>query len=181
MKKLTNRIKYQTVNDTTEAFIAPAKDEKAEKQLKLWLVLFSIAGLAMLIGSPFFISSREEFAVVLIYMVFWFYFEIKVFGAYRYRNGGQEKIILDKTNLTYTLEKNKRGVPKKYELAKISNWRFEEKAQSGFMGMINQSAWMIAGESVCFDYEGRSINIGIQLKQGEAEHLIKWLKKQSQA
>jgi hypothetical protein len=44
--------------------------------------------------------------------------------------------------------------------------------------MINQSVWMIAGESVCFEYEGRSIHIGVQLKQGEAEHLIKWLKKQ---
>lgn len=181
MKKLTNRIKYQTLDNTTEVFIAPSKDDQAEKQLKLWLFLFTLAGLAMLIGSPFFISSREEFAVVLIYMVFWLYFEIKVYGAYRYRNGGQEKIVIDKENLTYTLEKNKRGIPKKYELARISNLRFEEKAQSGFMGMINQSAWMIAGESVCFDYEGRSINIGVQLKKGEAEHLIKWLKRQIQA
>lgn len=178
MKKLSNRIKYQTLENETEVFIAPDKNEEAEKQVKLWLALFTLAGLSMLIGAPFFVSGREEVAVVFIYMVFWLYFEIKVFSAYRYRSGGQEKIVLNDKQFIYTLEKNKRGIPKSYELDKISNWRFEEKSQSGFMGMINQSAWMIAGESVCFDYEGRSISIGIQLKKGEAEHLIKWLKKQ---
>ena len=178
MKKLTSRIKYQEAEGETEVFITPVKDEKAVKELRIWLVLFTLSGLSMLIGGPIFTSSREEYAMVLIFMVFWLYFEIKIFSAFRYRAKGQERIKIDSKVLTYTLEKNGRGYPKSYELDKILSWKYEEKAQSGFFGMINQSVWMIAGESVCFEYEGRSIHIGVQLKQGEAEHLIKWLKKQ---
>ena len=74
MKKLTSRIKYHEAEGETEVFITPVKDEKAVKELSIWLILFTLSGLSMLIGGPIFTSSREEYAMVLIFMVFWLYF-----------------------------------------------------------------------------------------------------------
>lgn len=177
MKQIANRTFLDKEENTTHIFIHPSKDEKAVKQVKLWFVLFSIAGLAMIIGAPFFISTIEEVAVVAIYMVFWLFFEIKVFSALQYRTIGKEHLRFEGDKLTYTLLKGKRGMPKQFDLNSMSKWEFEPKAGSGFFGMINQGAWMIAGESIKIKDKDGTFNLGIQMKQGDAEKLISFVNK----
>lgn len=177
MKKLTNRSAIEEKEDSVVIKISPPNDEKALKQVKMWFALYSIAGLAMIIGAPFVISSREEFAVVFIYLAFWLFFEIKVFKALMYRIKGLEEIRFEKDKMTYTLLKGSRGMPKSFDVESMSKWSFEPKASSGFFGMINQGAWMIAGESISFSDKDGKFNLGIQMKKGDAEKLISYINK----
>lgn len=177
MKKLTNRATVEENKNSIIIKIYPPNDQKAIKQVKIWFALYSIAGLAMLIGAPFIVSTREEFAVVFIYMSFWLFFEVKVFSALVYRTKGYEEVKFENDLMTYTLYKGKRGLPKSFDLKSMSHWSFEPKVLSGFMGMINQGAWMIAGESISFSDKDGKFNLGIQMKKGDAEKLISYINK----
>lgn len=178
MKKLTNRTRVEVKEDESNLFIYPVQDKKGNTQLTVWLVLFTIVGLATMIGAPSFVSSREEFAIVFIYLAFWLYFELKVLGAFLYRKFGEEHVQIKDGHIHYVLRKRGRGLTKSYPLKEVTDITYNPKSASGFFGMINQAAWMIAGEGIEITMKDKKQSIGIQLKQGESDKVIAWLKKQ---
>lgn len=166
-----DRISIKKNDDTLEIEIKALKDNKKQQLLLVWIALFSLCGLA--IFSQFFYdydkSSKIFFAV---YLAFWFFFEFKVIYAYRWRNIGKEKIIIDSKKLLLVKEIGKRGVTQIYDLEKIKNIKSFDSPDSTFTKMITTSYWNINKYSLAFTYENNIVPFGIDLDVNQTKKVL---------
>lgn len=169
---MAERITINNKNNSIEIEIKAFKDKTKQKMLLVWIVLFSLCGLAIL--SQFFYgydkSSQLFFAV---YLAFWLFFEFKVIYAYRWRNSGMEKIIINDTEIILIKEIGKRGITQPIKINEISNLRCYEPDEPGFIKSINSSYWNINKYSLAFDYENKPVPFAIDLDKNEAKKLLK--------
>lgn len=169
---MIERITIFNKDKSLEIEIKAFKDNAKQKMLLVWIVLFSLCGLAIL--SQFFFdydnSSKVFFAV---YLAFWFFFEFKVIYAYRWRNSGLEKIILNETDIILIKEIGKRGISQTIDVKEISNLKRNEPDEPSFIKSINSSYWNINKYSLTFDYQGKAVPFAIDLDKNEAIKLLK--------
>ena len=91
------RLKIAKKEDELVITIKAFGDSRKQKILLLWIVLFSLCGIAIM--SQFFGDYDNETKVFFgVYVAFWLFFEFKVVYAYRWRKYGVERIIVDKEN-----------------------------------------------------------------------------------
>ncbi|MBI2279945.1 MAG: hypothetical protein HYU68_04550 [Bacteroidetes bacterium] len=169
---MAERITINHKDNSIEIEIKAFKDKTKQKMLLVWIVLFSLCGLAIL--SQFFYgydkSSQLFFAV---YLAFWLFFEFKVIYAYRWRNAGMEKIIINETEINLIKEIGKRGITQTIKINEISNLRCYESDESSFIKSITSSYWNINKYSLAFDYENKPVPFAIDLDKNEAKKLLK--------
>lgn len=172
---MKNRIEYREQDSELEVTIKALKDEKKQKMLLLWIVLFSICG--VLIFTQFFWdydqSSKIFFAV---YMAFWLFFEFKVIYAYRWRNKGRELIIINQNELILVKEIGKRGITQKFNLNEINDLGKFKNDDNPFLKAMYSSYWNINKYTLSFFSNHLLIPFAIDLLEKESEKLLKKIK-----
>jgi hypothetical protein len=173
---MSDRIKINIQEKELDITIKSFKDETKQKMLLVWIILFSVCGIAIV--SQFFYdydkSSKLFFAV---YLAFWFFFEFKVIYAFRWRNSGSEKIKINYNKIELVKEIGKRGITQVIELAEISNLRLFEPEEPGFIKAMNASYWNINKYTLAFDYQNKPVPFAIDLDKKEAKKLLKEIEK----
>ena len=169
---MKERINISKKDNNLEIEIKAFKDNAKQKMLLVWIVLFSLCGLAIL--SQFFYDyDKTTKLFFVVYLAFWLFFEFKVIYAYRWRNSGMEKIIINKTEIILINEIGKRGITQPIKINEISNLRCYEPDEPGFIKSINSSYWNINKYSLAFDYENKPVPFAIDLDKNEAKKLLK--------
>ncbi|MCO6501079.1 MAG: hypothetical protein J5I47_11995 [Vicingus serpentipes] len=150
-------------------------DGGKQKILLLWIVLFSLCGIAII--SQFFGNYDNGTKVFFgAYVAFWLFFEFKVIYAYRWRKYGMERIIVDKENLTLIKEIGQRGITQKYPLNEIRNLGVFVNKDSNFVKSITSSYWNINKYTLAFDYEENTIPFAIDLSPKDVKLVLKEFK-----
>lgn len=169
---MTDRVQVEKQENELVITIKSFKDESKQKMLLVWIVLFTVCGLAIV--SQFFYdydkSSKLFFAV---YLAFWMFFEFKVIYAYRWRNSGCEKIKISNDKIELVKEIGKRGITQVIALNEISNLRLFEPEEPGFVKAMNASYWNINKYSIAFEYQNKPVPFAIDLEKNEAKKLLK--------
>lgn len=169
---MTKRINISKKENTIEIEIKALKENAKQKMLLVWIVLFSLCGFAIL--SQFFYDyDKYTKLFFVIYLAFWLFFEFKVIYAYRWRNAGLEKIIVNKAEITLIKEIGKRGITQTIKINEISNLRCYEPDEPSFIKSINLSYWNINKYSLAFDFENKPVPFAIDLDKNEATKLLK--------
>jgi len=176
MKFIGDRISIQQKEKDLSIVILSFKDELKSKFLLLWVVLWSICGIAVLSQYPT-LSDPDIKTAIIVWMGFWAYFEYKIIAAYKWRKSGKEKIKIKDGNLFYLRSSGNKGKFKKYKTDFIKELRFVEPKENSFFENLNESYWMIGNERIGFDYYGADIKFGIQLSTEEARELLNILKR----
>ena len=142
----------------------------------VWVFFWSLAGVYVL--SQFFVNPDiEEFKTFLIvWIVFWLYFEYKTVYALRWRKSGKEIIEIKDNKLSITNLIGERGIPRVCLLDHIKNIRLIEENPNNFFASMNKSYWVVSGETITLDYQGKQVNFAMQLDPREAAELCKMLK-----
>jgi hypothetical protein len=168
---MDKRINISKKENTLEIEIKALKDDAKQKILLVWIVLFSLCGVAIL--SQFFYDyDKPTKFFFAVYLAFWLFFEFKVIYAYRWRNAGLEKIIVNGAEITLIKEIGKRGITQVINSDKISNLRLYEPEELSFIKSINTSYWNINKYSLAFDYQGKPLPFAIDLDKTEAKKLL---------
>lgn len=169
---MSDRLQVNKQENELEITIKSFKDESKQKMLLVWIILFSVCGLAIV--SQFFYdydkSSKLFFAV---YLAFWMFFEFKVIYAFRWRNSGSEKIKIGNDKIELIKEIGKRGITQVIALNEISNLRLFESEEPGFIKVMNASYWNINKYTITFDYENKPVPFAIDLDKNDAKKLLK--------
>jgi hypothetical protein len=87
-----------------------------------------------------------------------------------------EKIKLRDGKLLYKKDVSGKGKIKEYEFGSIKDLRVVEQNENSFFESLNNSYWVIAGEKLAFDHNGKEIKFGIQLDEKDAKELLKVIK-----
>ena len=169
---MIERINISKNDNKLEIEINALKNETKQKILLVWIILFSGCGLAIF-SQLFFDYDKFIKLFFAIYLVFWMFFEFKVIYAYRWRNAGIEKIVINTTEIILIKEIGNRGITQILNMNEISNLRFFEIDESSFLKSINSSYWNINKYSLAFDYQGKPIPFAIDMDKNEAKKLLR--------
>ena len=176
MEYIGKRISIQRKEAEASIVILSTADKTKNGWLTIWFILWTISG--MIVFSQYFVMKEEnEKVMLLVWLFFWAYFEYKIFKVFMWRKFGVEKIKIRNGKLQYKRDRAGKGKIREYQLNLIKDLRLIELKENSFADNLNQSYWVIAGERLVFDYEGKEIKLGLQLEEKDAELLLKEIRK----
>lgn len=171
----SKRIAITKTPQFLEIEIYPHLSKNKLNLLLAWLILWSAGGIIII--SQFFSNhDRNTKLFMLVWLAFWAYYEYKAITAYRWKKFGRELITIDHEKITIVNEVKGRGVPfivKARELKDIRTIDFKSKE---FSVVMSNSFWSMGGETILFNYSGKSYGFGKQLTEEEALPLLKNIK-----
>ena len=171
MEYIGQRISIKRDEDKVSIVILSTKEKRKSLLLSLWLFLWSVSGIIVFVEF-FTLADQNTKTAIIVWLGFWAYFEYKIYKSYQWRRAGVEKIKLRNNTFIYKRDVAGKGKTFEYEYDFIKDLRMFEAKENSFMDSLNNSYWMIAGEKLAFDYNGRIIRFGIQLEDKEAKALL---------
>lgn len=179
MKKIGSRIEINQDKEITELFIYPFIEKQKLQLLTLWILAFTACG-AFIFGSLFFYDFKndKEIIMIVIFLIFWGYFEYKVVYALQWNKKGKEVLTFKEGVFSYMKQISKRGLPAQVSIDSIEGFKYAEDSEGGIWNDINNSSFMVGGEVV--EYKaGESIKrLGMKLTKKDADKLSDFLNKQ---
>jgi hypothetical protein len=156
---------------TIKAFL----DEKKQRMLLIWMVLFSFCGVAII--TQFFGDYDKGTKVFFgVYVAFWLFFEFKVVYAFRWRKNGLERIIIENEEIILIKEIGKRGITQRYPLNEVKNFRIFINEDTDFVKSMTSSYWNINKYTLAFDFNETPVPFAIDLDSKKAKHILKEIK-----
>lgn len=173
---MNSRVKINKQGNKLEIIIKAFLDVKKQQLLLLWIILFSLCGVAII--TQFFEDYDGGTKVFFgVYVAFWIFFEFKVIYAYRWRKQGEEKIIIEEGQLFLIKTIGKRGVTQQYNLDEIKKVDFFKDENGGFVKSMNSSYWNINKYHMVLKLENSQVPFGIDLENKTAKNIINEIKK----
>jgi hypothetical protein len=177
MEAIGKRITYVRKEDGLSIVIS-AYTEKAKNTLMLaWFIAWTLGGLAVAIYF-FLVHDNQTKTMILVWLGFWFYFEFKVWKAYTWRKFGKEIIKIEKSHFFYKRDNRGAGKVGTYEAEFIHDLAKYKGRQSDMVSNFMNSYWVVAGETLSFNYYGKEILFGMQLDEKESSALLKLIKEE---
>lgn len=178
IEQMDKRINIEQENDKLVITIKAYCDEKKQKMLMVWIVLFSLCGAAII--TQFFEDYDAGTKVFFgVYIAFWLFFEFKVIYAYRWRKMGEEKIIVENKELYLIKTIGRRGVTQRYELSDIKKIDFFKDSNGKFVKEMNTSYWNINKYHLALFLETNMIPFAIDITQQDAKKVLHAIRKQT--
>lgn len=169
---MKDRIVYKELGEELIIEIKALFDEKKQKLLLAWIILFTICGL--LLFSQFFAEYNNSTLIFFgVYMAFWLFFEFKVIYAYRWRKQGVERIIINKENLILIKEIGKRGITQEFDINEITKVEKYNSQENSFFKSMNTSYWNINKYSLSITTKDTFIPFAIDLSNEESKLVMK--------
>lgn len=166
-----SRISIEKTGEKLIIGIKAFSDEKKQKILLLWIVLFSLCGLAIFF--QFFEDYDSATKVFFgVYIAFWLFFEFKVIYAYRWRKYGEEQIILENNELALIKTIGKRGITQKFKFDEIKKVDFFKDLNGKFIKSMNESYWNINKYHLVLMLENTKIPFAIDITNKDAKKMI---------
>lgn len=172
MKNIGKNILYKEDKNELYVEIKPVYDKQKYNLALIWFISWSCCGLAV-IAQFFFDMDRNQKLFLVIFLVFWAYFEYQVMQALRWRKSGREVIKITDEKMHYVKEISGRGTERIYETKTLSPLVYLADANEGFFNVLNQSSWMPGNEVLEYKAGDRMRRLGIQLNKNDAELLAK--------
>lgn len=166
------RIVLKNNEDSNKQLIIKAfYDSKKQLMLQVWLVLWSLCGVA--IFSQFFLDYDDGTKLFFgVYIAFWLFFEFKVVYAYRWHKFGVEKIIIENDKIFISKEIGRRGVVSSYDITAFKKVRKIKDKPGAFVSFLSDGYWNVNKYSLELDIEDKKIPFGLDLNEKEQKDLI---------
>lgn len=145
-----------------------------ESLLLYWLLAWSFCG--SVFAFQFFGSGPFQYSIpMLIMLLFFLYFEIKILKVFFYRRKGFELIKFGEEELLIQNTFISKGKSNFYKVNEIENFYDVEYSSKNFFSFMENSFWVIGGQRIYFTYKNKKITLGIQLNKVEVKRLLSLL------
>lgn len=169
------RISIDREKESIKVKIKAYCEPKKQQLLMLWIILFSLCGVAII--SQFFGDyDRGVKLFFVVYLVFWFFFEFKVIYAFRWRKYGTEEILINSNQLNLVKTIGKRGITSTYKLDDIQKLDFYKDANGKFVKSMNTSYWNINRYSLAIYLDNETVPFAIDIDSSEAKTILHQLR-----
>jgi hypothetical protein len=154
-----------------DAKIPPSQQIALEAWFGGWL------GLGGLIGYGAYSSKDDEMSVLLVCLVFWSYFFVRILKVILWRRIGKEIIRINDKNLLVKNAFKTKGKDRFYDLKLVGSMKSIIRKETSFLGSLDQSFWLFGGDNIHFNYLGKTHVLGKQLNESDAVQLCNYLNK----
>lgn len=181
MAKKEKRVRIEKKKEGLHIAIKAYKEESKQKNLTVWLIAWTLCGLA--IGSQVLIKPEGEEqeklrVMILVFLAFWGYFEYMVIKVFRWRKSGEEQFLITEEEIQYGRTYSNRGFLKPYRKDLVNAVRSIDAEKGTFVTAFSNSYWVIGGERLAFTVNGKVIPFGLQLTDKEARSLTQSINKE---
>lgn len=180
MEFISERIGYNRTTEDLTVYIKGSKkgDIKKINYLKMWIILWGIAGLLIVIQLFFPSALGDARFYVVGFLGFWAYFLYIGIKAYYFRKYGTETIYVN--NDKFMIRRDvytKKGKPKWFKANDKNPFTLVEEKKGGVSDLFYNSFWVTTGGSITFGAKHTQFRFGVQLEEPEAKKLIQLLNK----
>ena len=176
----SNRINISEKVGSTSIIILSQKDKKKQGILLSWIVLWSLGGLVVL-TQLFGKTNSEEKIFLSVWIAFWIYFEFITCHAYLWRRFGFERLLIEGDKFYYRREIKNKGKSHSYDCSSIKKIELiDDSSENSFLKNLRESYWIIGGEALSIEVNGKAVKLGLQLEKQDVLKLHKLLLKKIQ-
>lgn len=177
MKWIGNRISYLDQENKTTFVVKPENTGIAKALIGAWFFMWFAIGIAIIAAWNTFPLKKEENLILIVFMVFWTYYFVRVGRSFFWLMYGQEMYKVDKISLTLKNSIKGYGKAKEYYIENIEKIRVHVPKPNSFQTAWENSPWIRGGERLEFDYSGKTIRFGRKLTEKESKLLFQVLTK----
>jgi hypothetical protein len=174
-KYISDRVSVSEKNNTLSIVVSPLFDEKKHKVLTTWLILWSVCGIVIL-SQLFLDYTREEKLYLLVWLMFWTYFEYLTGYTYFWRKSGHEKLLIKPGQLYYKKDIRGGGKARFFETENIEIEKIDFN-ESSFWQSIGASYWMPGKETLTIKSGNKKLNFALDLDEKQSIKLMEALRK----
>jgi hypothetical protein len=174
-RSIGKRISIADHGDATTIVIDTTITDTQRMSLETWLGGWTGLGVLLMYGAATFEGDERLF--YLGCLVFWTFFWVRIAKVVAWRRIGKEIIRIDKNRVIIKNAFGTRGRDQLYDLQKISDLTFYKREATSFMQQLDNSFWIIGGDTVYFSYNGKTQVLGKQLSSQDAKQLSQVLNK----
>ncbi len=178
MKTIGDRISYSEKGHSLVIAIKSKTARWQESLLMAWVVAWTLSGGYYIYEMSTGDYAREERLMFFVLISFWLYFEIKIGKVFLWRKYGKEFIRVTADKLTLKRDIRSYGKAHHYFLDNISNVDLiPEQADKSLSKQYENSFWVMGGETIVLNHNGKLVKLGLRLEQEEAKQLLRLLRK----
>lgn len=191
MKWIGERISYVDKDDKTTFVIVPEVFGWQRSLMGAWFCMWLVIGGVILWswlsgyafefldkGDKQYEDKRQQIQlVIIVFMVFWTYYFVRVGRAFAWVTAGRELLKVDKISLTVKNSIRGYGKAKEFYLENIEKVRVSVPKENSLQSVWENSSWIRGGERLEFDYMGKTIRFGRKLSGKEAKLLFQVITK----
>lgn len=177
MKWIGKRISFIDDKTRTTIVIYPENVFWVKALMGAWVAMWLVIGLTMLWAFTTLKLSEKEKIIVVVFLVFWFYYAIRVFRSFFWLLWGKELIKIDEVSLTYKRSVRSFGKATPYYFENIQKMSLMVPETRSVQAVWEASPWVQGGERIYFDYLGKQIKYARKLNQKDSEQLFRFITK----
>lgn len=174
MKWIGNRITFVDKKDSVSFVIYPPKLGRKKSFILIWFVLWLLVG-GYVTTSFFQEFSKEEKLALVIFMLFWLYFAIRVLRTILYLYYGKEYIKLDNNCLRIKTATGNYGKSTQYFIENITKLSVVPLKEGSFKKIFEDSAWVRGANRIQFEHFKKNYSFGRKLDDKDSEMIFKIL------
>ncbi len=177
MKWIGKRISYNDENTKSTFIITPDTPTFIKALMGAWFFMWFSIGVTVIWAYFVLILSKEEKMILIVFIVFWAYYFVRVGRAFLWILFGSEFIKVDKISLTIKPSIKHYGKAKEYYLENIKKIRLTVPKERSLQASWEDSPWVRGGERIEFDYQGKIIRFGRKLSAQDSKLFFQILTK----
>jgi hypothetical protein len=185
MKWIGSRISYVDKDNKTTFIIQPEHPTYIKALIGAWFCMWVAIGAIMIwawsTGFAFLSGDnktpdakglQQAELIIIIFLVFWFYYLVRVGRSFFWMMWGKEMLKIDKISLTVKNSIKGYGKAKEFYLENIDKIRVSVPEKNSFQTAWENSPWIRGGERIEFDYMGKTVRFGRKLDEKESKLLF---------
>lgn len=177
MKWIGERISFVDDKQKTTFVIYPETKGIVKSLMGAWFAMWMVIGIVILWYYFMFNLTKQENLILIIFLVFWVYYAVKVGRSFFWILWGKELIKVNETALFYKRSIRNYGKSTPYYLENIKKIRFYQPKETSLQAVWEASPWVRGGERIEFDYMGKTIRFARKLNEKESKLFFNLLTK----
>lgn len=171
MRFISERISIEDDPDRLSVIIFGKIERWKESMLLFWLLGWSFSGSVFFYY--FLAATPYQYSLpMLILLVFWAYFEIKIARVFLWRRSGFEHIKFKADLISIKNNLFGYGKEQKFDIHEVKEFKTIIQSNKNFFAFMDQSFWVLGGEQIYFNYNNRDIIFGKQIDKKEIKALL---------
>jgi len=177
MKWIGERISYVDKDNKTTFVILPNNVGWHKSLIGAWFCMWIVIGATIGWSFTAFSFTQQEQIILVIFLVFWFYYFLRVGRSFFWLLYGKELLKVDQISLVIKNSTKGYGKAKEFYLENIEKIRVSIPKPNSIQSIWENSSWIRGGERLEFDYRGKTIRFGRKLTEQESKLLFQVLTK----
>ena len=174
-KQIGDRVSFHWHEEALTIIINQRIPKIQHMMLDAWFTAWLLLGGAF--GYSYSTSEGDERSFILVCLAFWTFFAFRVLKVVIWRRVGKEMIRVDSEGLSIKNAFGPYGKAKFFIKDNIKRMEVIRREPAKFMHNMDQSFWIMGGDSLQFKYLRSSFVLGKQLNERDAKALAQLIDK----